>query len=195
MITELVRTLRQPDFPYKAGHKPMPFVLHTMFWVGFWMPIGAGVFVGLRLLAGDHVKLYVLDQDVAWDDRFLSAGVVASFVAAVGIALAYGVWAERTYPRHLSIVVLAAGALWANVRMFQTLNLSWAPIAVLIVAIGSIRYLLVNADVREYYRHSPEETVAGFDTVSTFRHVQGATLRSIASNDTSCDVGDIAPPQ
>ena len=163
MITELIRTLRQPDFPYRAGHKPMPLVLHRMFWVGLWMLIGGPAFAGLKLLANEHISIFVLNQEVTSHDLLVSAGVVPLSVAAVGVALAYGVWAERTYPRYLSIGVLAAGALWVNVRMFHTLSFSIEAIAASIAAIGSIRYLLRSADVRAYYRPGSEETVEGFD--------------------------------
>jgi hypothetical protein len=143
-----------------TGDKPMPFVLHSMFWIGFWMPIGAAVFVGLKLLVGESVGLTVYDQDVTARDLFWGAGVIPLAVALIGIALAYGVWSKRTYPRYLSIIVLAVGALWANIRMFQTLHMSWAPIAAAIGASVSIRYLLTNPDVKEYYQSGVASDVA-----------------------------------
>jgi hypothetical protein len=90
----------------------------------------------------------------------LGAGVIPLTVALIGIALAYGVWSKRTYPRYLSIIVLAAEAPWANVRMFQTSSISWEPIAFAIGAGVSIEYLLTNPDVKEYYRNSVAGDVA-----------------------------------
>jgi hypothetical protein len=164
VIRERLKAFRHPDFPYRTGDKPMPFVLHGMFWVGFWMPIGAMVFVGLKLLVGD-VELTLYDQDVTSRDLLLGAGVIPITVAFVGIALAYGIWSKRAYPRYLSIVVLVAGALWANIRMFQTLSISWAPIAAAIGAIVSTKYLLMNPDVKEYYRGTVSNDVPARDVV------------------------------
>lgn len=130
----------------------MPFVLHTMFWVGFWMPVGAVLVVCLKLFAGDYGSFHLYDQEVTAADLFISGGAIPLAVAAIGVALAYGIWSKREYPRYLSILVLAAGALWANIRMFRTLEISWAPIAAAIAASASIKYLLTNPDVKEYYR-------------------------------------------
>lgn len=138
----------------------MPFVVHSMFWVGFGMPILALVFVGLKLLLGESVDLTLYDQEVTSRDLFFGAGLIPLAVALIGIALAYGVWSKRTYPRYLSIMILAAEALWANVRMFQTLNISWEPIGFAIGASISIKYLLTNPDVKEYYRSSVASDVA-----------------------------------
>ena len=138
----------------------MPFVVHSMFWVGFSMPIGAVVFVCLKLLLGESVDLTLYDQAVTSRALFFGAGVIPLAVALIGIALAYGVWSKRTYPRYLSMIVLAAEALWANVRMFQTSSVSWEPIAAAIAASVSIKYLLTNPDVKEYYRSSVAGDIA-----------------------------------
>lgn len=162
VIRKLLGTFRHPDFPYRSGDTPMPFVVHSMFWVGFWMPIGAVVFVCLKLFFAESVDLTLYDltfyDQAGTSDLFLGAGFIPLTVALIGIALAYGVWSRRTYPRYLSIIVLAAEAAWANVRMFQTTSISWEPIALAIGAGVSIKYLLTNPDVKEYYRNSDGAT-------------------------------------
>ncbi|HEY0372321.1 MAG TPA: hypothetical protein VGD79_09985, partial [Thermoanaerobaculia bacterium] len=83
MIVKLIRILRHPDFPYRAGHKPMPFELHAMFWVGFSMPFGTILFVAWKLLAGQSVDLTLYDQEVFLDDLFMGAGSVSLLLVAV----------------------------------------------------------------------------------------------------------------
>jgi len=138
----------------------MPFVVYTMFWFGISMPIGAVFFVCFRLLAGDDAELTLYGQEVTSRELFVASGAIPLTVAAVGVALAYGIWSKREYPRYLSMIVLGSGALWANIRMFQTSSLSWEPIVLAIFAVSSIRYLVSNPDVKEYYHGAATRDVA-----------------------------------
>lgn len=150
-LGDLIRAWRDPDFPYRRGSDPMPYLVHTMFWVGVWMPVGAICFVVLKLLLGDGLTLTLEGQEITSHDLLGAGGVAPLTVALVGIALAYGIWAERSYPRYLAIAVIVAGAGWMNIRMIQTLHVSWEPIGAAIAAVGSVRYLARNPDVVDYY--------------------------------------------
>lgn len=131
-------TIGHPDFPYRAGDTPMPLVLKTMFWTGIALALAALGFAIRYLLFGV--------------EDFLAYEIVFLAVAVVGIALAYGIWAKLVYPRYLSMVVVAGIAVWANVEMIRTRSIDLSAIAALVGAYASIRYLLTNPDVKEYYR-------------------------------------------
>ena len=139
----------------------MPYLIHTMFWVGVWMPIGATAFVLAKLFMRDAATITVNGQEVTAAELFSYGGAVPLAVGLVGIALAYGIWAERSYPRYLVIIVLVGAAVWANVRMVQTWDVSWTPIAAAIGAIGAVRHLIRNPDVVDYYTRRRAKRAAG----------------------------------
>lgn len=129
----------------------MPYLIHTMFWVGVWMPIGAIVFVIAKLIAGDAATFMITGHEVTTQHFSVGFGVVPLAVAVLGVVLAYGIWAQRVYPRYLVMAILITSAVWLNVQMFRTMHISWTPIAAAIATVTAVRYLARNPDVVEYY--------------------------------------------
>jgi hypothetical protein len=166
LLRNLVRVWSQPDFPYRSGSEPMPYLVHSMFWVGVFMPIGAIAFVVAKLLVGDAV---LNGQEVTATELYSYGGAVPLAVACAGVALAYGIWAEHTYPRYLVMIVLTGAAVWSNIRMIQTHHISWEPIAAAIGAIGAIRYLTRNPNVVDYYSRRNRKRAANQHTVPHMR--------------------------
>lgn len=129
------------DFPYRSGSKPMPKILHGMFWSGVVMVLVPIVAAVAKLFWPDKVTILLGGQDTT---RFVLPAIVI-----IGAALAYGVWAEHEYARYLAMAVLIAIASWMIWLMF----VDFSP-ALIVEVIGTgtaLRYLVRNPDVIEYY--------------------------------------------
>lgn len=133
------------DFPYRPGSDPMPAVLHATFRTAVGVSVCAPAVFFLRRAGNDGFTFGLFGYTAA------SPLVMLLAIPAICASLAYGVWAQRRYARFLAAGSLAAAVLAGAYAMLVARQVRLDALFEMAAALGSIRYLLRNADVIAYY--------------------------------------------